>query len=854
MSCFKRWLAELLFSGFTEMDEEELRDLIGIRLKSDNFVFPNDSDQVNQGVIIGSVTHSSISLKCSELRKLLYSKKIPFMPVDFQFLSKDGWPIEKTDEENVAISQLLKSGIVTIRKYFDTPFLGIRWEDDKPVGFIYVNFNSFLSDVRIKIHEDLGDKLQGSDFEFFAKTIWPVCRAQESELTLWDICNENFCVIKKLSNDSKPVNNSKHFHPRKRPRLLNKSPVRKPSLLKNSNLNSILISYVHSEASMHARNLKDELQNMGFDSVFLDIDDIPPGMDWQEIINTALNNCTAFVALVTPRYGETKWTNREAKLADAREKHIIPVSFLDTWPPDHLAIQFLTLQYIPWKTVDEVDNGISGLSSDITSWDQRCVHRVAKEIKKICTEQDVSTPDSISLLDPKPYLQNGSASFYSPKDSLENKTEIVISAHSEQKQFAEKIMKVLREKGYEVWSSVDITDTCGDIDLLCDDSHSQSPVFDSYSHDKAYANAISLNKSNCYSSCSEIRNGSTSGKSSDYENLKAMKVNFKKKVKEASFVIVVMSEEYNKSQICLQQAYFCEQRVDVIVIKYGEFQIDNIILNFFPEQDMLSFTGAEDEENNSFLNIIKEITKTLQEGKIRKSYKDHIQKMVEDLSSKLKIEENSACVYVIGGTSGVSKNAEQFCIHLGAELAKLPGLNLVTEGFFGAGDLVGRNFCEEKEIRAKGQKHSIYHVIPHKDHNIINNKARQRDDGTFEKIPYGQTLFFGNSISERDDIVSSTFKICLLIEGGERSACLAEKFLWNDCKVIPVIFKNRAIASKRCLAASLSKVPSGVSPCDWSVLNDFETPDALAKTVRKIVSQLLKRALSNDNILKGKFK
>ncbi|GFR33966.1 TIR domain-containing protein [Trichonephila clavata] len=826
------------------MNIDECPDLIGIRLKSDNFVFSNDSRTQNEGVIIGSITHCSITLTCNELRKLLYSK-VPSLPPEFQFLSKNGWPIEQTEEENVEISHLLQSGIVTIRKYFDSPSLGIKWKDEKPVGFIFVNYNTYLSDVRIKILEHLGDKFQESDFEFLVKNEWPVSRAQESQLTLWDICNENFCVINKLSTERKSVN-PKHVNHRKRPlRLINKFSANKPFLKENSNPNSILISYVHCEASMHARNLKDELQNMGFDSVFLDIDDIPPGQDWQEIINTALNNCTAFVALVTPRYGETKWTNREAKLADAREKHIIPVSFLDTWPPDQLAIQFLTLQYIPWKTPDEIDNG-KGLSTDITSWDQRCVHRVAKEIKKICMEQDVSTPDSLSLLDPKPYLQNGSVPFYSPKNSQEIKTEIVISAHSEQRYFAEKLMKVLQEKNYDVWSSVDITEICGDIDFLCDDSHSQSPVFDSYSHDKAYANASLSNKAkHSYSSCSGFTNGSALGRCSDYENLKAMKVNFRKKAKEASFVIVVMSEEYNKSQICMQQAYFCEQRVDVIVIKYGEFQINNIVLNFFPEQDMLKISAAEDG-NNSFSSVTEEIIKTLQEGKIRKYYKDHIQKMVEELSAKLKIEENNACVYVIGGTSGVSKNAQQFCIHLGAELAKLPGLNLVTEGFFGAGDLVGRNFCEEKEIRAKGQRHSIYHVIPYKDHNIINNKARQRDDGSFEKIPYGQTLFFGNSISERDDIVSSTFKICLLIEGGERSACLAEKFLWNDCIVIPVIFNNRAIASKRCLTASLSKVPSGVSPSDWSILNDFETPDALAKTVRKIVSQLLRKVFAKD--------
>lgn len=35
------------------------------------------------------------------------------------------------------------------------------------------------------------------------------------------------------------------------------------------NPNSILISYVHGEATTHARNLKRELLNMGLDKVFL---------------------------------------------------------------------------------------------------------------------------------------------------------------------------------------------------------------------------------------------------------------------------------------------------------------------------------------------------------------------------------------------------------------------------------------------------------------------------------------------------------------------------------------------------------------------------------------------------------
>ncbi|GIY63871.1 TIR domain-containing protein [Caerostris extrusa] len=790
--------------------------LIGIRLKSNDFGLQNDVQTLNDvqtqndGAIIGSILCGSLVMHCNEFRELIISK-LPLMPKKFQFLSKNGWPrIEKDEEANIEILQLFRFGVVTIQRCFDLPPLGIKWHNDKCVGFIFIDYSSYLSDARNKILEDFAVELKGINFEFLTTQKWPVSQLQEEKLTVWDICNENFCYLNKVEKEMEK--------PKKRPlKLFGKTPRKKKCTSQFQQIqNSILISYVHCEASTHARNLKAELQNMGLES---DIDDISPGQDWQDVINNALNNCTAFVALVTPRYGETKWTNREAKLADDKEKQIIPVSFLDKWPPDQLAIQFLSLQYIPWKILDEVDEG--GVFNDISSWDQRCVHRVAKEIKKICTEQEVSTPDinSISLLNSNPLLSNGTDMFYAPNNSQKSKHSIIISAHPEQKKICGKNFENV--EGREIRCLVFIR-------------------YIRFFHEKAYSNDNLLKQSNSYySSCSELKNVTTSP---EYENLKAMKFNFKRKVKEANCVVVVMSEDYNKSKICMQQAYYCEQRVDVIVIKYGEFQIENIILNFFPEQDMLKFSGKEDSD--FFSNLKVEIVKILDdEGKSRKSYKDEIQKMVQELSSVLKIE---TCVYVIGGTSGVSKNAEQFCIYLGAELAKLPSFILVTEGFFGAGDLVGRNYCEEKEIRAKGQQHSIYHIIPKKDHNITGTRARQQDDGSFEKIPYGQTLFFGNSISERDDIVSSTFKICLLIEGGERSACLAEKFLWNDCIVIPIIFNNGSISSKHCLSESFSKVPSGVNPYDWSALNEFNKPDLLAKTVKKIVVALLRRVLSNS--------
>ena len=43
----------------------------------------------------------------------------------------------------------------------------------------------------------------------------------------------------------------------------------------------------------------------------------------------------------------------QVKLADVLSKFILPVNFLETWPPKCLAIQFATTQFIPWKKPSE---------------------------------------------------------------------------------------------------------------------------------------------------------------------------------------------------------------------------------------------------------------------------------------------------------------------------------------------------------------------------------------------------------------------------------------------------------------------------------------------------------------------
>lgn len=106
-----------------------------------------------------------------------------------------------------------------------------------------------------------------------------------------------------------------------------------------------MISYVRSEASDYASQLRDALEGIKV-STYLDTGNLLPGCDWQNHLNKSVELCIAFIPLITPSYGETLWTSREFKLADCLSKLIIPINFCKNWPPPSLAIQLSTIQYI----------------------------------------------------------------------------------------------------------------------------------------------------------------------------------------------------------------------------------------------------------------------------------------------------------------------------------------------------------------------------------------------------------------------------------------------------------------------------------------------------------------------------
>lgn len=66
-----------------------------------------------------------------------------------------------------------------------------------------------------------------------------------------------------------------------------------------------------------AGELQDELHNFGISS-FVAHNDIAPAKEWQNEIEAALSSCEALVALLHPRFHESKWTDQEIGYAMGR--------------------------------------------------------------------------------------------------------------------------------------------------------------------------------------------------------------------------------------------------------------------------------------------------------------------------------------------------------------------------------------------------------------------------------------------------------------------------------------------------------------------------------------------------------
>ena len=187
----------------------------------------------------------------------------------------------------------------------------------------------------------------------------------------------------------------------------------------------------------------------------------------------------------------------------------------------------------------------------------------------------------------------------------------------------------------------------------------------------------------------------------------------------------------------------------------------------------------------------------------------------EELFSRL---PDGSYVYISGSTHFYSTNGEAICKLLGKELAKLQSIVLVTGGFFGVGDTVAKSFHDKR--KKLGVSMNLYHSMPIKDPADRSRQTRQREDGTMEPSPYGETIFLGNSVRQCNTASTRVFNICILIEGGPSAAYEVQQFTWNGAMVIPIKSTGGAAGGKFHVPSCIYHAPLGISESDWSMLSN----------------------------------
>ena len=643
------------------------------------------------------------------------------------------------------------------------------------------------------------------------------------------------------------------------------------SLPSGSTPYEFLLSYVHKEASTEALSLKEALQDAGF-RVFLDVDCIQSGTDWQDVLNDAVSNCTVFVPLVSLQYGQTLWTNREVKLADVLGKLIIPVNLLDSWPPKCLAIQFSTTQFISWPcSVPEADRkgavvgrvcagiiqrynvevrgqGVRGegvrsegvRSEGVRSEGVRSVKEVRGVIMAEGAEEeeeeeegmeaeermisisrmdtditvDVTDEEATQILEGEGEESVGvaktdaSSSLFLPpllsltqrrstlksyasalppslpetyrrsiQESREGKPLVVISCHSAQREFAGGLVSDMERRGYEAWCSCDLSPLTEESSVL----------------------------------------------------------QFQQKADEAGAVAFVFSSEFTDCGFCEQQVYYCEQRKQIIPLVFGAVQLPHWASMLIGTSVLIDCRATSFKDT-----LFKKLEESLNPRKREMGLQAMLREKREVAELCVRVSARlppGHLVYISGGTKFFSPCGEEICCELGKQLAQDPHIILVTGGFFGVGETVGRSFHEQRV--AKGRSSGVWHVVAERDVQDRSSQTRQNTDGSFPAPLYGHTIFAGRSVRQREVVTPGVINICVLVEGGPGAAFEAQQFAWRGNWVIPVIATGGAAGGLFNVPQTIFERPPCILEADWSLLGDKEAPPSqIAAAVVRIIRTL----------------
>ncbi|KAK3799095.1 hypothetical protein RRG08_051373 [Elysia crispata] len=824
----------------------------GVRLVNISLTHSGTSRESDTSLgAIAIAKHLWRSLHLPELRKLMRQQLPQVLPDRFVFLSSERFKISFAQESSIHALQVCESGtyIIYIQHSYELPKVAIKSLDGShSFGHVYTTFNASLRDIRDNVKNkclDSDGQIRSFNFvwpdgplvllrEEFTTPVHEILRREEIYIQVSDepFASDVFDTMSMIKRKSpEPFQNGR----KKSIRLSfasNKDMdhnTASPAMRVMSVSKQLLISYVRAEAAGHALMLKKSLTQIGF-SVYLDVDEIKSGLDWQDALNYAVSNCEVFIPLVTPRYGETQWTNREVKLADVLGKSILPISFLDDWPPRCLAIQFATTQYISWKSQEQIEEEIKDgkeEAKDIRIWGETCINAVSKEIQLRIKNlrPGVSSMSKPALRRIKTLLKTfagrlpaSAAPVITSQDNEDTVgPTIVISAHCEDASLGFQVKSWLEAAGHSVWISC--------VKALCSEGEDADGC-DSFR--KSIEEAMRYcEKSDC--SCKEGT------------KLKQLQEEFQETVDKASLVIFILSQSSAFSKLCAQQVFYCEHRKQILPLLFGDFEFPGWMKMLIRSQRCLNVNS--DEFQSTLLNQVKRALDPTAKNCLDSDNREaNIALAAQYLKKNLDIEH---CVYVSGSALTCDSRAEAICRSVGQELAKQGNIHVVSSGSYGTSDLLSQVFHEES-LRLENYS-KVWHVLPERDSKDKSKHYNQCADSTFALKEFGHTLFCGNSVWEKESIVGRCFRVCLLVVGGSYSTHEIEEFVWSDRIVVPVNCPDVSVEGNLKATAKLYQLPPGVDENDWKKLNDSsQPPKEIGPAVARVLSALLQHFRSQN--------
>ena len=830
-----------------EANSQGGRSLVGLALSPESSLEPVHAF----GVVL--VEEEAQSLTLAQFREVACSTNElqSVLPSRFVFVTQQGWNVAERLECTVRLADVIsRVGQVLIRVTHDKSRVGVKILDLSQnhyvaVGFIFcelsINLVTFRNEMKTQLAH-LPDAFHSS-VVLMDHNLWPVSREQEPDIVVYEALVSGAVHCQMLSHgclagikfesptkwhpsatqpDPSGMGYISHSSiPHRHSGTLDLPDSRPPRVGSPAVVGSvvvgdtpgpspsfdIVISYVRIEAFHYAAQLKAELKKLGF-KVFLDADEIFIGCDWQDVLNDSIATCMLFVALITPRYGETLWTNREIKLADILGKTIVPVNFIDSWPPKCLAIQFSTTQFIPW-------NGHSG------EWDGKAAMAwVAGEIQakhEACVPSQPFSDSDDSTFSPSLYVgeeTDGSGLVKSlPLPVLSKKPTLRSCPTMLPRQTDPEVVQLLRQPRQ------------GKALVLVLSHPAQNEL-------KASTVAFLESLGHDVETTEE-------GMGDDPEKIQ----DFQRKVDESGAVVIIASEEFTQCESCRQQVYYCEQRVRIVPVVAEAFRIPLwlarlIGTNTFVQGNSESYHDALREHIQKSLQPISP-ERDAEEVRLKEQRLNQLKQEV-----LRKVPAKGRHIYISGGTQFFSEKGEEVCQELGKALAEHPEVVLVTGGFFGVGETVGKSFHNAR-LKA-GLPPNVWHVTAVQDAMDKSSQTRQNKDGTFLQVPYGETVFVGDSIRERETLIGCVLPTCVLIEGGPGASYEAEQFVWNDRLVVPLKMTGGAARGIFGLPESIFNCPPGASKSDWDVLGDATaTPLQVAEAATRLVLQLTSDTLQD---------